>query len=57
MSATCTFDMINHLQKESVMRVLRERIMYAKILPFLVAFNLKNSEEQLDFKLADGDRK
>ena len=57
MSATCTFDMIKHLQKESVMRVLRERIMYAKILPFLVAFNLKTSEEQLDFKLADGDRK
>ena len=57
MSATCTFDMINHLQKESVMRVMRERIMYAKLLPYIFAFNLKNSEEQLEFMLANEDRK
>ena len=57
MSATCTFDMINHLQKESVMRALRERIMFAKLLPYIFAFNLKNSEEQLDFMLANEDRK
>ena len=57
MSATCTFDMINHLQKESVMRMMQERIMKAKLLPYICAFNLKNSEEQLEFMLANKDRK
>ena len=56
-SATCTYDRINHLQKESVMRLLRERIIYAKLLPYIFAFNLKNSEEQLEFMLANEDRK
>ena len=43
MSATCTFDMINHLKKESLMRVLWEQIMYAKLLPYIFAFNLKRT--------------
>ena len=57
MSITCSFDMINHLQKESVMRVMRELIMYAKLLSYIFAFNLKNSEEQLEFMLANEDKK
>ena len=39
------------------MRVMRELIMYAKLLSYIFAFNLKNSEEQLEFMLANEDKK
>ena len=38
-------------------RVLRQRLGYINVLPYIVAFNQRTADEQLNFILADDDRK
>ena len=40
-----------------MIRVLQEQIVYVKLLPYIFAFNLKDSEKQIEFMLANKDQK
>ena len=57
LSATCTLDMIDDVSQDALFRVLRQRLGYINVLPYIVAFNQKTADEQLNFMLADDDRK
>ena len=47
-------DSVSH---DALFRVLRQRLGYINVLPYIVAFNQNTADEQLNFILADDDRK
>ena len=49
--------MIDDVSQDALFRVLRQRLGYINVLPYIVAFNQKTADEQLNFMLADDDRK
>jgi len=57
LSATCTLDIIDAVSQDALFRVLRQRLGYINVLPYIVAFNQRTADEQLNFMLADDDRK
>ena len=57
LSATCTSDIIDSVSQDALFRVLRQRLGFINVLPYIVAFNQRTADQQLDFILADDDRK
>jgi len=57
LSATCTSDIIDSVSQDALFRVLRQRLGFINVLPYIVAFNQRTADEQLNFMLADDDRK
>jgi len=57
LSATCTSDLTDSVSQDALFRVLRQRLGYINVLPYIVAFNQRTADEQLNFMLADDDRK
>ena len=49
--------MIDDVSQDALFRVLRQRLGYINVLPYIVAFNQRTADEQLNFMLADDDRK
>ena len=50
-------DIIDAVSQDALFRVLRQRLGYINVLPYIVAFNQRTADEQLNFILADDDRK
>ena len=50
-------DIIDAVSQDALFRVLRQRLGYINVLPYIVAFNQRTADEQLNFMLADDDRK
>ena len=45
------------MSQDALFRVLRQRLGYINVLPYIIAFNQRTADEQLNFMLADDDRK
>ena len=48
---------MDSVSQDALFRVLRQRLGYINVLPYIVAFNQTTADEQLNFILADDDRK
>jgi hypothetical protein len=57
LNAVCTLGVTDTINKDVLFRVLRTRLDLLAVFSWIVAFTMDSSDEQLDFFLADEDKK